>query len=461
MKRELSVKTWYATTIPSLYPFVTFRRERFGGLVFNPYLGIEEELDLIEAYCVALCNGHNSERQVVEAMRSRFGFTRLQVQNRYENLKQRLLSAMTLRFDRGREPGRPSLPDSAVFLDDGPYYRTPKDATWDLTYACNLRCSHCLTNSGKSKQGELDTIQAFALIDRLREAKVLRVSLTGGEPFLRPDLVAIIRRITDVNMRVDIATNGFDIQDHILSRLQDLPLFQVQVSIDGTEQQHDSLRGVEGAFARSCQTVRRLRKADLAVAISMTVTAENLPTLERAIDLALEMDCNGFKAITFMPAGRGGRHRLRLQLNPDQQRTFTSIIARRSKELEGRLNITTETTFAHLLEQAPPNSCPDGPMGCSASYDTLSIGANGIVYPCPFLQDFPLGNLLEKPLDYIWYESPTLRILRTITKRNMGEPCRSCPYAPHLCRGGCRAAAYLAHGDLLAADPTCFKNIAA
>ena len=458
MNSDQSYGSEYETSIPSLYPFITFRQERFGGMVFNPYFGIEEELNLIEAYSVALCNGHNSERQVVNAIRNRFGFTWPQAQNRYDSIKQRLLSAMAICLDKGKEQERPHLPDIAVFLGDGPYYHTPKDVIWDLTYACNLQCSHCLTSSGKSRHRELDTQQAFTLINRLSTAKILRVSLSGGEPFLRPDIVDIIRRITDENMRVDIATNGFELSDDMLIRLRDLPLFQVQVSIDGTEEQHDLMRGVAGAFARSCETVRRLRSEGLAVAISMTVTAENLQSLERVIDIALELDCSGFKAISFMPAGRGKYHRRRFQLNPAGQHEFASVITRRSKELKGILNITTETTFSHLLKQQPLNANQNGSMGCSAGYDTLSIGAKGTVYPCPFLHNFPLGNLLKRPLDYIWYESQTLRILRTITKQNMSEPCHSCTYAPQFCRGGCRAAAYLAYGDLLAADPNCFKG---
>ena len=98
-------------------------------------------------------------------------------------------------------------------------------------------------------------------------------------------------------------------------------------------------------------------------------------------------------------------------------------------------------------------------MGCSAGHDTLSVGADGTAYPCPFLQDFPLGKLLEVPLRDLWRDAPTLRALRALSKSDFEAPCRDCRFAPELCHGGCRAAAWLAHGSLLAQDPCCYRDV--
>ncbi len=444
-------------TIPALLPFVTFRRERFGGLLFNPYLGLEEELNPIEAHAVALVDGRNAESQVVAELRRHFGLAASKARNRYAALHRRLTAAMMLDERTGRAPPRPTLPDTPTFPEDGPYYAAPKDAVWDLTHACNLRCGHCLTDSGSHRSDELDTEQCLALARRLADAQVLRISLSGGEPTLREDFSTIVRHLTDANLRVDVASNGYDLPDRVLDELRNLDLFQVQISIDGEEGRHDRLRGVAGAHRRSRRSIERLRAMGMAVAVSMTVTADNIEDIDAAIDLARETGCVAFKAIGFMPAGRGRHHQDHLALNADGQRRFAEIIARRSKELAGVMQIATETTFAFLLDRPPPESCGDGRMGCSAGYDTLSIGPDGTAYPCPFLQDFPLGQLLDTPLRVLWHRAETLEVLRRIRKRDLGEPCRSCTYSPELCAGGCRAAAYLAHGDLLAADPSCFR----
>ena len=111
-----------------------------------------------------------------------------------------------------------------------------------------------------------------------------------------------------------------------------------------------------------------------------------------------------------------------------------------------------------LFSEIPEEKIIDGPMGCSAGYDTLCISSNGTVFACTFMRDFPLGNLMERPLREIWDQAPVLRTLRTIRKAEMHEPCKSCNYSPVLCRGGCRAAAYIEYGDLMSVDPTCFKS---
>ena len=98
-------------------------------------------------------------------------------------------------------------------------------------------------------------------------------------------------------------------------------------------------------------------------------------------------------------------------------------------------------------------------MICSAGYDLLSIGADGTAYPCPFLHDFPLGNLMETSVEEIWHHSKMLDYLRNNMKKDMTGECKSCQFAPDYCNGGCRAAAYLTNKSLKETDPSCFKEL--
>lgn len=449
-------QTWLnEKMVPSLNSFITLRPERFGALLFNPYLGYEEELDPIDAYVVGLCNGHNTLGQIQVALGRRFGLSNRKITKRISQVLDRMTQCFAVVLKQGEQIGRIRLPDIPVFPEDGPYYCAPKSVIWDVTYVCNLACPHCLTSSGK-KTAELNTKQAMSLIDELAKHKVLLLSLSGGEPFLRPDIVELLTHIASTNMRIDIATNGFELYEHIVRSVRDLPIFQVQVSIDGIGEQHDQFRGRKGAFERACRTVRQLREDGIAVSLSTTVTKENLDSLDRIINLAVELGCSGYKAIPFIPAGRGQNNALRLKLDSEGYHRLCRTMRDRRQSLKGQLNISTEASFDFLLGPHPQSSTANGSMGCSAGYDTLSIGADGTAYPCPFLHDFSLGNLLERPLRWIWRKSPMLKSLRTITKQDLSEPCRSCTYAPLQCRGGCRAAAYHEYGDLYAADPTCF-----
>jgi len=444
---------------PYMHSFAILRYERFGALVFNRYLGVEEELDAVEGYAVALFNGSNSLARIEEAVSRRFGLPQGKASRIVDKLIGKLAGISATGIKNVKEGVRFIAPDIPVHPEDGPYYRAPKSVVWDVTYACNLKCPHCLTSSGKPHTPELDTAGAKKLIDIMVREKVFTLSLSGGEPFLRPDIIEILRYACSTSMRVDIASNGVDISDEIIEALRELPVFQVQISIDGIGEQHDRFRGMPGAFDSSCKNVRRLLEEGMAVSLSTTVTRDNIDNLGEIIELALDTGCTGYKAIPFIPAGRGVSFGSRLKLGHEEHRRMCSILDSYAKKLEGKMTVSTETSFSWLLNEAvrSPGCGPDsGPMGCSAGYDTLSIGADGMAYPCPFLHMFPLGKIMREGLRGIWYKSSLLNRVRTIQKPEMAEPCRSCGHAPVHCRGGCRASAYLATGDLLAADPNCF-----
>lgn len=454
------INFWAAgiNAMPTLLPFVTLRQERFGAILFNPYLGIEVELDPLETYIASLCNGQNSCRQVEDAFQERFRLSQAEKDGYISKTAEKLANAFSFTFNKGIENEMPILPKIMTFSEDDPYLSAPRNAIWDVTYACNLSCPHCLTSSGKIHKDELRTQQALFLIDKLAEAKILTLSLSGGEPFMRPDILQLLRYISRTNMRVDIATNGVMLDENILMGLKELPVFQVQVSIDGMNDAHDRFRGRKGAFDAACHTIQRLTEEQIAVSISTTATSENLGSIDQIIDLAVDLGCSNFKAISFMPAGRGKKNADRLKLGREEYFALCRILIERSQELRGVLNISTDTCLSFLLQPPPTEMYQNGPMGCSAGYDTLSIGADGTAYPCPFLHEIPLGNLMDLPLHYIWNKSPTMNVLRSLQKQDMEEPCKNCKYAPLLCKGGCRASAYLECGNLNGADAICSKR---
>lgn len=443
---------------PTLYSFITFRPERFGALVANSLTGRELELDPAETAILTVFTGELSLEEIIDNLQRQDRVPRFEADRRVMTLCDRLESIQALKLNQQSQPGsaRPSYPalrDQAVM----PWYSAPKNAVWDLTYRCNLRCPHCLTASGQIRPGELSTEAAFRLIDNLADAKVLSLSLSGGEPFLRPDLPVLIRYAADHNIRTDIASNGVALDPAMLAKLSDLPLFHVQISLDGIGARHDEFRGMPGAFAAILANIRLLRSQGISVSISTTATSANVTELPALIDLAAELGCMAYKAIPFLPAGRGAANEW-LKLSPEQYRILCRTLLDKARQYSGRLEISAETTFAFLFTETPT---PDGEageneiMGCSAGYDTLSIGADGTAYPCPFFQTIPLGSLLEVPLTRLWRESPILRQLRAITKQDLDEPCRSCGYAPEHCRGGCRASAWLHCSSLTGADPLC------
>ncbi|MBK8256951.1 MAG: radical SAM protein [Polyangiaceae bacterium] len=439
---------------------VTLRPERFGAIAFNPFFAEEVQLDSMEGWIMSLFTGEYSWPSIERATADRFNLpidkARLTVWKTAEKLQR--IGGLT----REERPTKPQVeaPPIPQFAEEGPALKAPKQAIWDVTYACNLTCPHCLTASGKAHPDELDTGGAKRVVDRLAEAQVLYLALSGGEPLLRPDILDIIEYATSQNLRVDVATNGVVLTDRVRRGLRDLPIFQVQVSIDGIGSTHDRFRGRIGAFEAACTTVRTLRSEGIGVSLSTTATSENIDQLDELIDLAVSLGCRGYKAIPFIAAGRGREHENQLRLTADGLRRLGQTLVRRQQELLGILAIATDGGFPFLWNSSKPSDAydpSDDTMGCSAGYDTISIGADGTAYPCPFLETLPLGNVVTTPIQEIWARAPVLHALRNLTKSAFDEPCRSCTYAPEMCHGGCRAAALLAHGSLVAPDPTCSR----
>lgn len=125
----------------------------------------------------------------------------------------------------------------------------PDAANWDITYACQLRCGYCYTESGRRPAGALPHDDLLRIADTLGSLGLASVQLSGGEPLLIRGLSEVVRRIQAHGTKVAIYTNGLLINDDNVHELCDL-FFRIHVSLDGaTAAVHDKIRAREGAFA--------------------------------------------------------------------------------------------------------------------------------------------------------------------------------------------------------------------
>lgn len=436
---------------PKFYSFITFRPEHFGALVFNPYTSTELTLDNFETEIARMLTGEFNINDIIENYAQKLIINTLEARNFVIKVINKLEYACMIKlFD---------LQQSKIFLPEYQpslaYYSAPKSAIWDITYLCNLKCPHCLTSSGSKHYDQLNTGKVFKVIENLADAKLLYLSFAGGEPFLRKDLPELIQKANLHNIRVDIASNGVEITQDMLISLRDLPIFHIQISIDGLGSDHDNFRGRKGAFENILKNIKRLKEEGISISISTTATSQNYNNISKIIDFAVEVGAVSYKTIPFLPVGRG-KINSQLKMNKQQYEVVCKTLVDKSREYAEHIGISSETTFSFIFDK---HTCcetsTNTQMGCSAGYDTLSIGADGTAFPCPFLQKLPIGNLCETSLKDIWNNSMVLKKLRNIEKKDMNSPCNKCKYAPSYCRGGCRAAAYEYFGDLNSCDPLC------
>jgi len=150
-----------------------------------------------------------------------------------------------------------------------------REATIAVTYRCNSRCSMC--NIWK-----VDHVDELPPKEYLKLPSSLRsINVTGGEPFLREDLVEVIRKIHEAapSSRMVISSNGF-MTNRIASLMAEMrrfhPKLGIGISVDGLDSVHDGVRGVKGAFKKAISTVEAVKAEGIEdVRIGMTILREN------------------------------------------------------------------------------------------------------------------------------------------------------------------------------------------
>ena len=454
---------------PWVHSFVMLRAERSGVIANNPRLSRQASLGPEASSSLEWFDGTMTVAEIARASRERFGGNGASAEARVRDAMSSLEGIGALSTSRRAEPRPPRVIRPARYIDD--YPSAPRSVIWEVTSACNLSCAHCLADAGRPGQRELDTAGALRVVGRLAEAGVLSVNLAGGEPFLRPDLFAIMDALLEARIGVDVSTNGFALSDETIRELSKRPVYTIQVSVDGERGQHDEFRGRPGSFDAAVDSLKRLKAAGFTTSLSSVATRRTIGSLGYVADLAASLGCSSFKALPFLPAGRGAGRKGDLALSGSELVEFARTIVAKRNQHGSRMNLFMESAMPFLLES--PCSCgcdgdrhgdvengtaSDTPVGCSAGRDSLYLGSDGTVYPCPFFKDFPLGNLIGSSLVDIWADAPFLWKLRELTSADLAGECGACEHLGSRCFGGCRAAAWLDSGDVLGPDPICYKR---
>jgi mycofactocin biosynthetic radical S-adenosylmethionine protein MftC len=192
--------------------------------------------------------------------------------------------------------------------------------TWELTYACNLECAHCLSSSGRRDPRELSTEQCKAVIDELQRMQIFYVNIGGGEPTIRPDFWELVEYAVDHQVGVKFSTNGFRITPERAAFLASTDYVDVQISLDGaTAEVNDRVRGA-GSYDTALLALKNLRDAGFSDAkISVVCTRENIGQLDDFKAIADEYGAT-LRLTRLRPSGRGADVWDELHPLPEQQR---------------------------------------------------------------------------------------------------------------------------------------------
>jgi radical SAM protein with 4Fe4S-binding SPASM domain len=340
-----------------------------------------------------------------------------------------------------------------------PYHPQSLLLQWHVTERCNLRCAHCYQESYSGEellfQDLVRVLDQF--IDLLglwkHEARGLpvrgHITVTGGEPFVRQDLVAFLEILSVNRERFSFAilTNGSFIDAAMARRLRSLGPSFVQVSMEGTRATHDKIRG-QGDFDRTISALKHLVRERIRTFISFTAHRNNFREFTEVARLGRRLRVSLVWADRLIPWGTGSALRKQV-LTPKETHEFFEIMHRERRKARrdwlGRTEIGMHRALQFLVAGGKPYSC-------AAGETLVSVQPNGDLYPCRRMP-IRVGNLMETSLVELYYNSDLFRRLRS--RHLISDGCEDCFYA-RLCGGGLRCLSYAVTGDPFKADPGCW-----
>ena len=342
---------------------------------------------------------------------------------------------------------------------------------WNVTSRCNLTCTHCYASVGQNTGHELSTPQALAVIDDLAAFGCPVLLFSGGEPFVRPDILTLARYATQKGLRVVFSTNGTLIDEKLAAEIKSIGVSYVGISMDGMEAIHDQFRNRKGAFQLALAAIRHCREAGVKVGLRVTMTQDNVKDIPAIFDLMEAERIPRLCLYHLVYCGRGAEIAA-LDLPPDVRRATLDLIIDRTKRLHDKgfpVEVLTvdnhcDGPYLYLRMLREKNPLAEDVMtllkmnaGNSTGLGIACISWDGTVFPDQFWRTKPVGNVLEKPFSEIWGNPPPDSLLFNLRRKKelVTGRCVTCRFLD-ICGGNFRARAEAATGDLWGVDPACY-----
>jgi radical SAM protein with 4Fe4S-binding SPASM domain len=326
------------------------------------------------------------------------------------------------------------------FFDTGEV-PVPSEVVFEPTQRCNLRCKMCHQDRvALGKQGELTLEQIVAFFNR--NTQFQKVSLIGGEVFVRRDMPNMIRHLNR-NRDIVLSTNGTLVGNFEIETLRSCKrIFTICISLDGTKAVHDSIRQVDGAYDKAIRTIESLAPF-LPVTVNCVILNENLECITEVVDICSFMGVRKIK----LEFERAFTEKVidqtldEFKLQPDDL-----SIASKGRAKTYCLN-TLRDKLAECQDQGnkqgiyvtfdPPflmdeiEACYAGNIRTQRkcicdNFRRVVISPNGDLIHC-FIIRKTFGNILHASFDEIWNSEAANEFRLHLLQNNLTPLCESCP----------------------------------
>ena len=323
----------------------------------------------------------------------------------------------------------------------------PTQALFFITYRCTCRCRSCTMWKKKARTDqEMGLKEWISCFDDINSVGLQDVELFGGDALLRADvLMPLIRHIHDAGVHTNITVNGALLDRNNAQALVESGLDDFNISIDAMGALHDQMRGIEGLFQKARQGIAYVVEARGSakkpqVSLNATISAVNADHIEALVDFAKEM---GMDTVSFEPFGAiskksiegsavGGKKPQPYFVPTNGELTFTRDEAvelkQRLAEVKRRIKakgiyVTSENIDVLTADELAASAFANIP--CYICRYLITIDPFGNVLPCPYFDNYTLGNIRTEGLSSIWRNAKHLEFVQQQHEGRIGM-CGNC-----------------------------------
>ncbi|MDI1286529.1 MAG: radical SAM protein [Reyranella sp.] len=332
------------------------------------------------------------------------------------------------------------------------HFNAPLMAWLELTRTCNLRCPHCFVEGGVARAGELSTERILRLLDEWAEMGVFSVILTGGEPTMHPDFLAILSHAHELGFTVGIATNGMPITERMLAEIPREDVI-ISVSIDHLHGQGE--RKQQSDFEYVTRKLLMIKEAGFNTSIMTTTSSANVHSLQEIIEWAVANDIS-LRSVPFVAMGRGQLNKHLVNGVDDVEASARFWIAEEEWERvrDPKIGLCAGKVFNFLLTMVYAT------RRCMSGRGLCYVNSNGDVYPCSTCSGNKVlcaGNVSWDTFADVWHSHWDIR---GITWDTFSETCKGCAVSDrrYFCTGRCPGSSSVLHGRFDKCGTTDFQK---
>lgn len=306
-----------------------------------------------------------------------------------------------------------------------------KRAFIEITELCNMRCKHCMNDSGERKFDGLNKNKIKRLFNELVDRNYRRLYISGGEPLFYDGIDEILNYAKLLGIKITLATNGWEVKNHIKAIKENVDI--VSISLDGIGNIHDHFRGVQGSYDRAIEALMLLSSRDVYTKISCTVWKGNVAQLETITAIANKVGVKKINFCALVPVGRA-KDNNNILVNNEEYGNIYDRIDKLKKEYKDKMIVEIKR------DKGVSKKC----AGCPAADTILHINAKGKIAPCSWVSKIECDGFSE-----YWEEGKLGECIDKINnfKKILNLRVNTYEYT------GCPALAYIHNGHYLAEDP--------